>query len=131
MKALSKSLEPGNDEFVVHIKDEYDYRFICEKRDELFESIKACYFKIMNKNLPIYGLPANIKLKDYCTAKKEIQKGVEKLPPDNYILKNEDLYEPLNDSTNSSTAMTSSSTFDDELPKLSDHRPTFAKKGDM
>jgi len=32
----------------VHVQDEYDYRFICEVRDELFEQIKACYFRIAN-----------------------------------------------------------------------------------
>lgn len=37
MKALTKSIEAGNDEFIVHVKDEYDYRFICEVRDELFD----------------------------------------------------------------------------------------------
>jgi len=28
--ALSKSTEAGNKEFVVHVKGEYDYRFICD-----------------------------------------------------------------------------------------------------
>jgi len=32
----------------VHVKDEYDYRFVCEKREELFEQLKACYFSITN-----------------------------------------------------------------------------------
>lgn len=48
MKALSKSTQAGNNEFVVHVKDEYDYRFVCEKREELFEQLKACYFSITN-----------------------------------------------------------------------------------
>ena len=51
-------------EFIVHVKDEYDYRFICEERDELFEALKQCYFNIMNDNLPIYGVPS--KLKEFC-----------------------------------------------------------------
>ena len=80
MKALSKSTEPGNMEFVVHIKDEYDYRFICETREELFEQLKACFFNLINKNLPIYGVPS--KLKDYETSKKDVKAGQEKLPPE-------------------------------------------------
>jgi len=48
MKALSKSTEAGNFEFVVHVKNEYDYRFICEQRDELFEQLKSCFFNLMN-----------------------------------------------------------------------------------
>lgn len=93
LKALSKSTESGNMEFVCHVKDEYDYRFICEWRDELFEHIKACYFHLMNANLPIYGVPG--KLKDSCTSKKDAKAGVERLPPDSYYLRNEDVYEPL------------------------------------
>ena len=47
----------------------------------------------MNKNLPIYGVPA--KLKNYSTSKKDIKNGCEKLPPDTYYLKDEEVYEAL------------------------------------
>jgi len=30
------------------VKDEYDYRFICEDRDKLFISLKAVFFTKMN-----------------------------------------------------------------------------------
>jgi hypothetical protein len=56
MRALSKNTQEGKEpEFVVHVADEYDYRFICPLRDELFSAIKAVYFQTMNANLPIYG----------------------------------------------------------------------------
>lgn len=71
--ALSKSTESGNKEFVVHVKGEYDYRFICELRDEMFEQIKACYFHLMNENLPVYGVPG--KLKQHCTSKNDAKNG--------------------------------------------------------
>ena len=90
--ALSKSTEAGNKEFVVHVKGEYDYRFICELRDEMFEQIKACYFHLMNENLPVYGVPG--KLKQHCTSKQDAKASTDKLPPDSYRLRNEDLYEP-------------------------------------
>jgi hypothetical protein len=93
MKALSKSTQTGNFEFVVHVKDEYDYRFVCEKREELFEQLKACYFGIMNQNLPIYGVPS--KLKDIATSKKDIKNGTERMPPEQYRLRDEDNYEPV------------------------------------
>ena len=93
MKALTKSIEPDNKEFIVHVKDEYDYRFICELREELFEQLKSCYFNLMNANLPIYGVPS--KLKEYATSKKDIKQGNEKLPPDSYIMPGENLYEPI------------------------------------
>ena len=67
--ALSKSTEQGNKEFVVHVKGEYDYRFICEMRDDMFEQIKACYFHLMNENLPVFGVPG--KLKQHCTSKND------------------------------------------------------------
>ena len=91
--ALSKSTEPNNKEFVVHVKGEYDYRFICELRDDMFEQIKACYFHLMNENLPVYGVTG--KLKQHCTSKQDAKAGQDKLPPDNFRLRNEDLYEPL------------------------------------
>lgn len=119
--ALSKSTESGNKEFVVHVKGEYDYRFICELRDDMFEQIKACYFHLMNENLPVYGVPG--KLKGHCTSKNDAKSGNDKVPPDCFRLRGEDLYEPLTDtpaSTNSSTPDE-----DDELP-AGDHRPSFA-----
>ena len=93
IKALTKSTEPKNMEFIVHVKDEYDYRFICEAREELFESLKMCFFNIMNKNLPIYGVPA--KLKEFATSKKDIKAGTERLPPESYILASENVFEPI------------------------------------
>lgn len=71
IEALTKSTEQGNLEFIVHIKDAYDYRFICEQRDELFEQIKAVFFQTMNANLPIYKV--NGKLKEYTTNKKDVK----------------------------------------------------------
>ena len=94
--ALSKSTESGNKEFVVHVKGDYDYRFICELRDEMFEQIKACFFHLMNENLPVYGVPG--KLKDHCTSKKDAKTGNDRVPPDSFRLRGEDLYEPLSDS---------------------------------
>ena len=79
-------------ELVVHVQAEYDYRFICPTREELFASLKECYFRVMNDNLPIYGVPD--KLKEYSTSKKDIKKGNVRKPPDSFRLKNEDSYEP-------------------------------------
>ena len=106
MKGLSRSTQPGNMEFVVHVKNEYDYRFICEERDKLFLQIKAVYFNKMNQNLPIYDVPEN--LKNYATSKKEIKDAIEKMPPESYRNKAEDIYEPF-DPTQNSTRSTASS----------------------
>ena len=71
--ALSKSTEANNKEFVVDVRGEYDYRFICELRDDMFEQIKACYFHLMNENLPVFGVPG--KLKSHCTSKNDAKAG--------------------------------------------------------
>ena len=36
IRALSRSTIPNDFDFIVHVKDEYDYRFICEDREKLF-----------------------------------------------------------------------------------------------
>ena len=55
---------------ICHVKDEYDYRFVCDKREELFDHLKECYFNLMNENLPIFGVPG--KVKEFSTSKKDI-----------------------------------------------------------
>ena len=90
---MTKSTEINNNEFICHVKDEYDYRFTCEKREELFDHLKECYFNIQNENLPIYGVPG--KVKEFSTSKKDIKAGQEKQPPESYRLRNEDLFEPV------------------------------------
>lgn len=44
MLACTKSTAAKEQEFVVHVKSEYDYQFICPARDELITSLKAVYF---------------------------------------------------------------------------------------
>ena len=70
IEALTKSLDFGNHEFILHVTNEYDYFISCEKLDELFEKVKECYFKETDKNLPIYGVPG--KVENYRTTKKDI-----------------------------------------------------------
>jgi hypothetical protein len=53
----------------------------------------------MNQNLPIYDVPENLKI--YCTSKKEIKDSIEKMPPEAYRNKGEDIYEPFNSSASS------------------------------
>jgi len=48
----------------------------------------------MNKNLPIYGVPGQIG--HYQTTKKDARKGIEKLPPLEFLLTEEDMFSPIN-----------------------------------
>jgi len=86
IKAATKSTIDGNYEFVVHVKKEYDYRFVNEQRDEFFLALKKVFFDTMNANMPIYGVPQT-KLKDYSTSKKDMKRGVEILPEETYRLR--------------------------------------------
>ena len=70
---LTKSTEANNKEFIVHVRGENDYRFICELRDEFFEQTKACFFHLQNENVPVFGVPGT--LKDHCTSKKAAKAG--------------------------------------------------------
>ena len=95
MKALTKGTDPwvSDLELIVHVKDEHDYLFVCEMREELIKQLKVCFFNLMNQNLPIYGVPS--KLKEYATSKKDIKAGQEKFPPDSFLIRSEDVYEPV------------------------------------
>ena len=64
-------------------------------RDDMFEQIKACYFNLMNENVPIFAVPGT--LKEHCTSKKDAKAGNYKRPPDGYRVHTEDSYEPLSD----------------------------------
>lgn len=117
IRALSRSSIEKDFDFVVHVKDEYDYRFICEDREKLFVQIKAVYFTLLNKNLPIYDVPDG--LNKYATTKRDCKNHVERTPPDTMRNKEEDIYEPYDvnqsrpQSFNSSN--TSVSTDDEDL----------------
>lgn len=119
---MTKSTELNNNEFICHVENEYDYTFICEKREELFEHLKECFFNIMNDNLPIFGVPGNVS--QYATSKKDIKNDNPKQPPDSFRLRAEDLFEPIVDAPLGNQ-------FDgDELPTMDNKaRCTFAGKG--
>jgi len=112
----------------VHVKDEYDYRFICEDRDRLFDSLKAVYFTKMNKNLPIYDVPEN--LSQYSTSKKDAKANKQMLPPESLINHDENVYEPWQPSSDSRSSFASNQSSDDEnLDMYADTKPQFAKDG--
>ena len=112
-------------EFIVHVKDEYDYRFICEERDELFEALKQCYFNFMNCSLLIFVVPS--KLKEFATSKKDIKAGTERLPPDSYVLPSENLFDPLTLSSSKSASDTRLDVSQEDLLPQVSHRPTYVK----
>ena len=110
---LSKSADPNNGEFIIHVEDAYDYHFPntdVTLRDELFENLKAAYFMKRNKNLPIYKV--QVPLKTYLTTKKDIEKNIQHRPPNGYLAEAEDKYDPYSkgQQTAANVAATSSIT---------------------
>lgn len=90
IKSVTKSTKEKSQEFVVHVKSEYDYRFESEYRSEIFEAIKYVCWKRNKVNLPVYGVPD--KLKEYHTSKRDISEGNEIDPEEKFRLKGEDTY---------------------------------------
>ena len=84
------SLKKNNPEFVVHIKNEYDYRFESDQRRLIFDSLKWSFWKQNKINLPVYGV--DDKLKEYHTSKRDISQGIEVNPPKNKRIESEDIY---------------------------------------
>lgn len=128
--ALSRSTKPKDFDFIVHVKNEYDYRFICEDRDKLFLSLKAVYFTKMNQNLPIYDVPDNMS--KYATSKKDAKAGNQQLPPDGMRNHDEDVYESWTSTNQSGRNDSFSSQMtegDEDLSKLSNTKSIYAKGG--
>jgi hypothetical protein len=113
IKALTKSTNPKNSQFIVHVRSEYDYMYESDFRKEIFEAIKYTFWKANGVNLPIYGVPD--RLKEYHTSKKDITNGIEVNPQENFRLHKEDTYqENLSaKSTPQQSPTSSTSSFDD------------------
>ena len=92
MKGVSISTIPGkfNVQFVVHVKNEYDYFYESEHRLEILEALKHAYHYKFKTNIPIYGVPDD--LSDFHTTKKDISQGIEVIPKESYRLHSEDKY---------------------------------------
>lgn len=74
----------------MHVKDEYDYRFESEFREEIFEALKYVCWKNNKKNLPVYGVPDS--LKQWHTSKRDVQEGRVVMPQSQWQLKGENTY---------------------------------------
>ena len=67
--------------FIVHVKDEYDYLYKADnegQQKEIFNALKDSYFKLMNDNLPIYEVPGELAL--YTTTKSDAKNHLVKIP---------------------------------------------------
>lgn len=122
IKAVTKSTNPNNQQFIVHVKSEYDYMYESDYRQEIFDAMKWAFWKSNRVNLPVYGVPD--KLKDYHTSKKDISNGIEVNPQENFRLHGEDIYEekpgakhpsPINNNASSTASSNSSNGSQDDI----------------
>ena len=88
---MTKNIKKSeSNEFVVHVTNEYDYRYLSDYREEIFEALKYVFWRHNNSTVPVYGVPDN--LKEYHTSKKDISNGSEINPDEKFRLKKEDIY---------------------------------------
>ena len=84
MKGITKTIPPSANtvEFVIHVNDEYDYRFKSEFRDDIIDCIKRAYYLMHKNDLSVYGVQSK-DCKSYVTSKKDIKKDINasKIPP--------------------------------------------------
>ena len=78
-------------EFIIHVKNDYDYRFISEQYLEIKQCLKYLYHQIVGKNLPVYKVSGS-KLKEYETSKKDLRNGRDVVPEERFRDKGEDDY---------------------------------------
>ena len=84
IRAMTKSSKPACKEFVIHVFNQYDYRFESDKRPEIFDAIKYVCWRQRKSNLKVYEVPDT--LKSHHTSKKDILAGNDIYPPEKYIV---------------------------------------------
>jgi len=90
----------GVKEFILHVKNDYDYRFVSDQYLEIKEAVKYFFNKATGKNLPIYKVQ-NSKLKEYETTKKDLKNGKDVVPEDKCKDRSEDVFPENQGSQNS------------------------------
>jgi len=91
---MTKTVTPSKNlkEFTIHAPQEYDYRFLSDKREEIMNVIKKAYYNLNKRNCPVYHT-TNKDLKDFTTTENDAKKGVSRFPPEDYRMANEDLFQ--------------------------------------
>ena len=94
IQGLTKCTEEKNNEFVLHIKNEHDYRFDCvtrQIRNECITAVKECFFYATAKDLPIFGVQSSkYKMGDFVQTKKDLERNNRSMPGEHFRLHEED-----------------------------------------
>jgi hypothetical protein len=91
LMAFTISSAPGIKEFIIHVKQDYDYRFISEEFMEIKDALKYQFNQLTDKNLPVY-IVNNSKLRDYETSKKDMRRGYDNKPEQQFIAESENIF---------------------------------------
>ena len=75
MNIFDKIIKESATEFIIHVKDEYDYIFDSVYQKAIFLALKQAYYQNTGKNLPIYIVPNNMKYDGLHTTKKDAEEG--------------------------------------------------------
>ena len=87
---VTKSLHEKSFEFIIHIPNEYDYRYSAmseRNREEIISALKLAVLSTWKRDLIVYGVP-NKFLGKYTKTSSGINRN-SKLPDDKYILQDE------------------------------------------
>ena len=87
---VTKSLHEKSFEFIIHVPNEYDYRYSAmteRNREEIISALKLAVLSTCKKDLIVYGVP-NKFLGKYTKTSSGVNR-YSKLPDDKYILQGE------------------------------------------
>lgn len=71
LAGLTKALHEKSWEFVIHVRNDYDYHMESkdrDSRDTLFSALKMAFMSLNRDNLPIFGIAKSKQLEDFCTS---------------------------------------------------------------
>jgi hypothetical protein len=80
VNGISKTMIGTKTEFTIHVRGEYDYRFLSTRRNEIIDTIKRRYVEKFSDNLPIFGIEKE-KLYEFTTCEGAFKKGISRYPP--------------------------------------------------
>lgn len=77
LKGFTKNHQNGDvTDFIIHVDGEYDYRYLCNDRDHVIQTLRALHYNLKQEKLPIYSV--NGALEYYMTSKKDRLEGCAK-----------------------------------------------------
>lgn len=79
-KVAGLTISKTSSEFVVHVPDEYDYRYSsCDKRDHVLEMITKSFCEFTLRKITIFFKDV-ASLEHFCTTKDDKKKNVNRMP---------------------------------------------------